>query len=134
MAAPAVVGWEILEQPVVVHSIPGRVRLRFPRRQVGEAPILAQRLLAHPAVSSLRWSPSARSLTVQFLPAMTLRDLLLTAPPSAECPAAKLETTRRLDWGRIAAACLLASLPIGVFASVALAVATELAGQARNRR
>lgn len=124
----------MLEQPIVVHSIPGRVRLRFDRRRVGEAPILAQRLLAHPAVSSVRWSPSARSLTVQFLSAMTLRDLLLTEPASGECLPAKCETARRLDWRRIAAACLLASLPLGVVASVALALATELAGQAGNRR
>jgi hypothetical protein len=124
---------EVMTQPRIVHSIPGRVRLRFDRRNSGEAPMLAQRLRGHAAVSSVRWSPSARSLTVEFLPAMTLRDVLLTAPLAAECLPPAPEPARRLDWGRIWVACALALLPLGIAGSVALALATEIAGQANDR-
>jgi Cu2+-exporting ATPase len=50
----------------VVHSLPGRVRLRLPNRdgQLGEE--LAERLGAHRLVSSTRWVEAARSLTVHF--------------------------------------------------------------------
>jgi hypothetical protein len=73
-------------------------------------------------------------LTVQFPPALTLREVLLTAPTAAECSAPTLEPARRLSWGRIVAAGLLALVPLGAAASVALALATEVAGQTRGRR
>ena len=134
MAMPAVAAREMIAQPRIVHSIPGRVRLRFDDRHAADAPTLALRLQAHPAVWSVRWSPAAHSLTIEFPPALTLREVLLTAPPAAECIQSTPETARGLDWGRIAAACLLAALPVGVVASAALALVNEVAAQARDRR
>jgi hypothetical protein len=66
MAMPAVAAREMIAQPRIVHSIPGRVRLRFDDRHAADAPPLALRLQAHPAVWSVRWSPAAHSLTIEF--------------------------------------------------------------------
>jgi hypothetical protein len=132
VSAPPIAGPEINDQPAVVHSIPGRVRLRFDKRDSRQAATLVQRLSAHPAVWSVRWSPSARSLTIQYLPTMTLRELLLTAPSGTRVHAEE-RSDRRLDWGRVVAACLMASLPLGVLASVALALVTEVATQTAGR-
>ena len=83
--APAVAGMSQLTralQPQVVHSLPGRVRLRFGPSAGGEALAVAEQLAAHPAVSSVRWSPMVRSLTVEFQPALSLQIVLLDLP----CP------------------------------------------------
>lgn len=94
-----------------------------------------RRLSAHPAVWAVRWSPPARSLTIEFFPALTLRELLRSAPPETDLafPATR-PAEERLDWGRIVAACLMASLPVGVLASVALALVAEVASQTAGRR
>ncbi|MDB5065905.1 MAG: Cation-transporting ATPase [Chloroflexi bacterium] len=50
----------------MVHSLPGRVRLRIPATRCADGPSLARRLASVPDVRDARWSPAARSLAVQF--------------------------------------------------------------------
>lgn len=73
--------------PVVVHRVPGRARLRLPRRLLSphmQAGISAA-LDAHGDVVSYRLNPAARSLVVEFRPGLDLDELrreLAAAPPA----------------------------------------------------
>jgi hypothetical protein len=64
----------------VVHSIPGRVRLRFPACTPDDIISAAELFETQPEVSSVRWSAGARSLTVAFDPSLPFTDLAIRLP------------------------------------------------------
>jgi Cu2+-exporting ATPase len=66
------------ERYSIVHSLPGRVRLRLQNRELGEE--FAERLGAHRLVSSARWVEAARSLTVHFDPAVPFERIVNDLP------------------------------------------------------
>lgn len=51
---------------VVVHRLPGRVRIRLDALDAGRGQDIAAALRSHPRVGSVRWTAPAHSLTVQF--------------------------------------------------------------------
>ena len=113
----------------IVHSIPGRVRLRFDREETGYAHALAYRLQAHRAVRSATWNVNARSLTVQYDATHEFADLIRTLPPSGPPDDLGVEAAR-IDWGKVAFSCLLTMLPLGTVGSVALTLAASISEQA----
>jgi hypothetical protein len=120
-------------EPQVVHSLPGRVRLRFGPKQSEEALAIARQLGQHPAVSSVRWSPKVRSLAIEFEPGLSFREVLQNLPYRGDLQRRPAVTTPRLDWGRITMACFLALVPMGPAGSVAVALAAEVVGQVHDR-
>ena len=79
---------------VVVHRLPGRVRVRLDAGDAPRGPAVAAALRSHPRVTSVRWTAPARSLTVQFDPGCRfasilrgLRPAVPSAPPAADLPA-----------------------------------------------
>ena len=113
----------------IVHSIPGRVRLRFDRQQSTYAHVLACRLRAHPAVSSASRNANGRSLIVHYDAAHEFTDLIRTLPSHGRSLDDPEPQPRRIDWGKIAFSCLLSMLPLGLFGSVALTLVTSLVEQ-----
>ena len=111
----------------IVHSIPGRVRLRFEREESAYAQALASRLRAHPAVRSA--SRNARSLLVQYDATHEFADLIRTLPPPGRRQDDPELEAPRIDWGKVAFSCLLTILPLGSLGSVALTVATSIVEQ-----
>src|ERR1700737_4880672 len=67
----------------VVHSLPGRVRLRLSPDGAAEGAGLADRLASHPAVRGSRWTAAARSLTVEFDPDVSFQEILGALPGEA---------------------------------------------------
>ena len=113
----------------VVHSIPGRVRLRFDREETGYAHALAGRLQAHPAVRSASWNANARSLIVRYEATHEFADLIRTLPQPG--PEDHLEAEAPgIDWAKVALSCLLTMLPLGTVGSVALTLAASISEQA----
>jgi Cu2+-exporting ATPase len=81
----------------VVHSLPGRIRVRIDRSDVHLAPELAARLATHRAVQSTRWLAAARSLTIHYDPAEPflrivggLPDSVALSPDGHESPGQSL--------------------------------------------
>ena len=64
----------------VVHSIPGRVRLRLSPNSAQAISVLMSILGAQTEVSSIRWVPEARSLTVAFDSTISFGDLAARLP------------------------------------------------------
>src|SRR5947209_4368037 len=72
----------------VVHAIPGRLRLRWDRREAdGEAwaPLLA-RLRGQPGVRAARFNPASGSLVVEYDPAAITDTALMRELPAAALP------------------------------------------------
>lgn len=67
-------------QYTVVHSLPGRVRLRIPQTERGLGEEFAARLAAHRLVTSTRWVEVARSLTVHFDPSVPFERIVNNLP------------------------------------------------------
>src|SRR5260370_35443968 len=61
----------------VVHSIPGRLRVRLPSN--AHVPSLDEQLLAHSGVRAARHSPRTRSVVIQYHPEDTTVRRLLDA-------------------------------------------------------
>lgn len=119
-------------RPRVVHSIPGRVRLRFENADPDQLRLLAGRFRAHPAVSAVSLSGPNRSLTVSFDRGRRLAELVASLP---EEPAPHLHRRRsRFDWRRLALSGLAAAIPLGPVGHVVLAVTTDVVEQVREQR
>src|SRR5215510_1221591 len=113
----------------IVHSIPGRVRLRFAREESAHADALASRLRAHPAVRSASRNANGRSLIVQYDASHEFADLIRTLPPPGRRRDEPVFEAARVDWGKVALSCLLTMLPLGSIGSVALTLATAIVEQ-----
>lgn len=55
-----------MSAPVVVHDLPGRLRVRLPGEAAGEA--LAEAMRQEPGVVDCSWSPRTRGLLVRYRP------------------------------------------------------------------
>jgi hypothetical protein len=64
----------------IIHAIPGRVRIVFERSADDHGFRLARRLALHQAVRAMRWSPAARSLTVEFAAGRCFEEILGDLP------------------------------------------------------
>ena len=113
----------------IVHSIPGRVRLRFGREESATADALASRLRAHPAVRSASRNAHGRSLIVQYDATQEFADLIRTLPPPRQRRDDRVHEAAGIDWGKVAFSCLLTMLPLGCIGSVALTLATAILEQ-----
>jgi hypothetical protein len=82
----------------VVHSLPGRVRLRVAPESADRGEELARRLAGHPDVRSTRWTPAARSLTVEFDPGVSFTDVVSLIPSEGRVPADEIEVRRQPLW------------------------------------
>jgi Cu2+-exporting ATPase len=81
----------------IVHSLPGRVRMRLlPGSSLGGEE-LASRLRRHHGVTGTRWTPAAASLTVSFDPSVPFRQVIDLALSSA-APLSELEQPRDPLW------------------------------------
>ena len=129
MSQPAAFPVRPSEDLRIVHSIPGRVRLRFDRQESTYAHALACRLRAHPAVRSASQNANGRSLIVQYDAAHDFTDLIRTLPQQGRSLDRPKPQPPPVDWGKIAFSCLLSMLPLGPFGSVALTLVTSLAEQ-----
>lgn len=118
----------------IVHSIPGRVRLRFEREESADAHALASRLRAHPAVRSASRNANGRSLTVQYDATHEFADLIRTLPPPARQRDDPEFEAPQIDWRKVAFSCLLTMLPLGSIGSVALTLATSIVEQSGSSR
>ena len=68
----------------VAHAVPGRMRLHLNREWARLVPELVSRLRSRSEMRKVRWSPAARSLTVEFDPSLRQHEVLDTlANPSA---------------------------------------------------
>lgn len=67
----------------VVHSLPGRVRLRLSHADAEAGPELAGLLAAHPEVETTRWVAAARSLTVVYERERSFADIMRGLPSEA---------------------------------------------------
>lgn len=113
----------------IVHSIPGRVRLRFEREESAYADALTSRLRGHPAVRSASQNVNGRSVIVQYDAAHEFADLIRTLPPPGRRrDDAELEVPG-IDWRKVAFSCLLTMLPLGSIGSVALTIVTSIVEQ-----
>jgi Cu2+-exporting ATPase len=83
---------------VVVHRLPGRVRLRLDAASAARGPGLAAALGAHPSVSSVRWTAAARSLVVQFDPRHTFESIVRRLRPGRPASPAVREDPQRGAW------------------------------------
>lgn len=76
----------------VIHSLPGRVRLRVEPADAGAGEELATRLASHPSVATARWTAATRSLLVSFDASRSFaaiaRELPDDVAPAASTPAA----------------------------------------------
>src|SRR5919201_6131733 len=70
----------------VAHALPGRMRLHLNREWARLVPELVSRLRSRSEMRKVRWSPAARSLTVEFDPSLRQHELLdtLVNPPAWE--------------------------------------------------
>lgn len=91
-ASPALPAWR------VVHSLPGRVRLRLSRQDAGHGASLAERLAANPAVTETRWTAAARSLTVEYDPEASFRQILGSLPENGRPDGQAPEPSRTPLW------------------------------------
>ena len=64
----------------MVHSLPGRVRLRISHAERGLGEEFAARLAAHRLVTWTRWVEAARSLTVHFEPSVPFERIVNSLP------------------------------------------------------
>jgi hypothetical protein len=76
------------DQPTctVVHSIQGRVRLRFPSDTTSYIQSAMKLLDAQPEIMCLRWVPQARSLTITFDPELSFDHLAARLSQDAANP------------------------------------------------
>src|SRR5262249_48170154 len=118
----------------IVHSLPGRVRLRFGREESATADALASRLRAHPAGRSASRNAHGRSLIVQYDATQEFADLIRTLPPPGQRRADPVHEAAGIDWGKVAFSCLLTMLPLGCIGSVALTLATAILEQSGSSR
>lgn len=114
--------------PRVVHSLPGRVRLRFDGDGGLLVHALAARLGAHPSVRRVTVVSSIGSVTVHFDPTCDFHDVLGTLP-AAVTPRAAVVRQVQIDWTRVVLSCLLALAPFGPIGSVAVALLTSVVEQ-----
>ena len=70
----------------VVHSLPGRVRIRLSSDDVAIGAHVARLLAEHQAVSAARWNAPARSLTITFDPETSSRAIIGSLPESLDDP------------------------------------------------
>jgi hypothetical protein len=68
----------------IVHSLPGRVRVRLGRGHDGSD--FAARLALHPAIKQTRWVPQVRSLTASYDPSVSFADIVRGLPDSGAPP------------------------------------------------
>ena len=129
MSQPAAVPVRPSKDLPIVHSIPGRVRLRFDREEGVYAHALACRLRAHPAVRSASRQANGRSLVVKYDAAHEFTDLIRTLPRGRGWPDDPEPETPGIDWCKIAFACLLNVMPVGLLGSVALTLITSMLEQ-----
>ena len=118
----------------IVHSIPGRVRLRFDREDGGYAHALACRLRAHPAVRSASRQANGRSLVVKYDAAHEFTDLIRTLPRRGRWPEGPEPEAPGVDWCKIVFACLLNVLPLGLLGGIALTLVTSIVEQSAGCR
>jgi P-type Cu2+ transporter len=88
----------VLPPHVVVHRLPGRVRLRLGPADAARGPDLAAAFDAHPSVRSVRWTAPARSLTVQFDPGRTFESIVRRLRPGRPAPVRAREDQPRSAW------------------------------------
>ncbi len=82
----------------VVHSLPGRVRLRILSADPEDGRRFADRLARHPDVSGVRWTSAARSLTVHFEPGQSFAGIVHRLPSDLPAPSADGESPQRPLW------------------------------------
>jgi Cu2+-exporting ATPase len=82
----------------VVHSIPGRLRLRLYSAESADGADLANRIARHPAVTATRWTAAASSLMVQFDPSVSFREILDTLPSDGAGPTHQPEVPAQALW------------------------------------
>src|SRR5262245_22151563 len=117
--------WPGLRPVEVVHSLPGRIRLRLAPKDGRYGPWLAETFAGHPAVATVRWSQPNRSLTVGFDPAWTLARLAEGVQPGPPREQAPRERERPPLWRRFllpAASLALAASGPGLVARVGIAL------------
>jgi hypothetical protein len=112
----------------IVHSVPGRIRLRYDRAEESQALLFASQLAGHQAVTAISLRPRTRSLTVHFDPDCSFSNLTSTLPPVDSTPAlAQTARGRDINWSRLAFNCLLSAIPFGPVAAVAVSLLTSIA-------
>ena len=115
--------------PQIVHSIPGRVRLRLHPADASRGAEVARALLARPGVTKVAWSLRTRSLTVQFDHRRQLGDVIASlraGRPSETTAAIAGSTADGFNWARVLLACALAFVPVGLFGGLVIALISSV--------
>ncbi|HSR24574.1 MAG TPA: hypothetical protein VLW53_13550, partial [Candidatus Eisenbacteria bacterium] len=113
---------------VVVHRLPGRVRVRLDALEARRGQEVAAALRLHPRVTSVRWTAPARSLTVQFDARRRFESILGGLRPAGGAPPRAPDLPAPPLWREFLppAATLAAGLLGAGLASVAVVAACSL--------
>ena len=82
----------------IVHSLPGRVRIRLDPFSAHRGEELAARIATHPVVRKTRWTGAARSLTVEFDASLSFTDLVNFVPSDAHFPSDGVHVPKHSLW------------------------------------
>ena len=117
--------------PSVLHSIPGRLRLRLEPADADRGEEFARALLAREGVRRAVWNRRTRSLTIHYDPCGQETAALPANPRRRSEVDAPL--LGRVDLSRLLISCVLAMVPLGPLESVMIALATSLLEEPRKR-